>query len=65
MEDQITFQMRRQDNLKRVMHEESAKAPLAPKISEKSRIMIERKAVQEQPELAAPVHKRLYYAQPK
>ncbi len=40
MEDQITFQFRRQENLQRVMYEESAKAPLVPKISEKSRTMI-------------------------
>jgi hypothetical protein len=47
MEDQITFQFRRQENLQRVMHEESAKAPLAPKISEKSRHMIQKKAQME------------------
>ena len=62
MEDQITFQFRRQEKLQRVMYEESSKAPYTPKISERSRAMIYAKAENEQPELAAPVHKRLYYA---
>ena len=59
MEDQIIFQVRRQENLKRVAIEESLKATYTPKITEKSREMIQQRAAYDRPELAAPAHKRL------
>ena len=65
MEDQINHQFRRQENLKRVMVEESLKVPHAPLISARSRAMINQKAEEEETQLAKPVHKRLYNAAPK
>ena len=51
--------------MKRVMVEESLKAPHAPLISARSRAMIHQKAEEEEPALAKPVHSRLYNAAPK
>ena len=64
MDDQITYQFRRQENLKKVSYEMDSKITHTPQISGKSRKMLADKA-NVQPQLAAPVHKRLYYAQPK
>lgn len=64
MDDQITYQFRRQENLKKVSYEMNSKITLTPQISGKSRKMLAEKA-NVQPQFAAPVHKRLYYAQPK
>ena len=55
MEDQITFQFRRQENLKKAMYEECSKATYTPKITERSRRMM-----QSHPQLGIPAHKRLY-----
>lgn len=43
MEDQITFQYRRIEKLKKTQNDEDSKATYAPKISERSRMMIESK----------------------
>jgi len=47
------------------MVEEQQKAPHEPQISARSRAMVGAKAEEEDPDLAKPVHKRLYNAAPK
>ena len=64
MDDQINYQFKRMENLKKVSHEMDSRITHTPQISGKSRKMLEQKATV-QPDLAAPAYKRLYYAQPK